>query len=136
MVDTGGDERTAHETETLIKTPMKLTGTTDKSGSGDVIGPVLSYGFNQFRNIIRIMGTIRIDENGNFILNKGNGCPNGISFSLSMIKYDVDTHRTDNGSGVVSGTPIYHHDTVGMILAGVYYVTNGLFFIEGSYDHR
>ena len=68
LVDTGGDEGTAHQTEEFVEPTVQFARAAHQTGCGNVIGLVPVDQLDEFGNVIGIVGAIGVDKDGDFPL--------------------------------------------------------------------
>ena len=110
VIDTGRDEGASHESKTLIESAMKFAGTADEARPRDVIRPAFQNRMNKGRYIIRIMRTVRIDENRDFPCQIIDGRPNGLALAFPVIEDDPYAQRPCNSRRIVRRMPVYDED--------------------------
>ena len=87
------------------------------------------YGLDQPRDVIRVVGSVGIDEEGYFPFDVGYDCLDGIPFSLFVVKYHFGAKRSGYRGGIVRGIPVYYYDIVGILLAILNNISYGPLFV-------
>ena len=84
-----------------------------------MVGFSVEDGLNEPWDVIRIMGTVSIDEYEHIAARVADSDPNGISFTNPVVQMDRCTQGSGNVSSSVGGMAVNHDDFIGVSTAAL-----------------